>query len=61
MSIEVVGPVSMAETSRVLSMLRALSERAQVNEQHTLFMVLSLTAESFSDNLEMAADVDDVE
>lgn len=59
MSIECAGPVTMADTSRLLSSMRGLVERAQVNEQLGLHMVLALTADSFADNLEMVSDAGD--
>ncbi|MET4567812.1 hypothetical protein [Rhodanobacter soli] len=51
------GPVLMAETSRVLACLRALSDRAESHGQQALHFVLSITADSLADNLETAADM----
>lgn len=59
MSMDESGPVSMAETSRLLACTRALSERASVNGQMTLHFVLSIAADSLADNLATASDMDD--
>jgi|GEM_PF-5143322 len=61
MSNESTGPVTAFELGAALSFLRCLSDRAQDNNQQTLHFVLSITADSLSDNLEMASDMDDGE
>jgi len=57
MSMDETGPVQMAETSQLLSRLRALSDRAELNGQQTLHFVLSITADSLADNLATASDM----
>ena len=56
MTHEFEGPVSAGEVRQVIEQLRDMSGRAQQNGQQTFFFVLTVGAESLSDNLAMACD-----
>lgn len=50
------GPVQVAEVMEVVFRLRELAERAEVNGQASMVMVLGLGAESLSDNLAVVSE-----